>query len=54
MVERAAFRAIMQFGGTIYDLSANEVSKPDAAIKNAEAVAEILAKAILNKQEVVA
>lgn len=53
MVERAAFRAIMQFGGTIYDLSSNEVSKPEAAVKNAEAVAEVLAKA-LKEQEVVA
>lgn len=49
MTERAAFRTIMQLGGTIYDLTTAEVSKPEAAIENAEAfaraVAELLATA---------
>lgn len=39
LTERAAFRAIMQLGGTIYDLTESEASKPDAAIENAEAFA---------------
>jgi chromosome partitioning protein len=39
MVERAAFRAIMQIGGTIYDLGPGDVANPEAAIENAEAVA---------------
>lgn len=39
MTERAAFRAVMQLGGTIYDLEAGEVSNPGAAIENAEAFA---------------
>lgn len=40
MVERAAFRAIIQLGGTIYDLKDNEVHNPRAAIDNAEALAK--------------
>lgn len=39
LTERAAFRAIMQLGGTIYDLSPSEVSNPSAAVENAEAFA---------------
>lgn len=39
MTERAAFRAVMQLGGTIYDLSPKEASNPAAAIENAEAFA---------------
>ncbi|VVT28124.1 ParA family protein [Hoeflea sp. EC-HK425] len=37
LTERAAFRAIMQLGGTLYDLTPEEVSRPEAAIENAEA-----------------
>ncbi|MEX5514946.1 AAA family ATPase [Pseudophaeobacter sp. 1A09344] len=43
LTERAAFRAIMQLGGTIYDLTKDEVSKPKAAIENAEAFAREVA-----------
>lgn len=39
LTERAAFRAIVQPGGKIYDLTEGEASKPDAAIENAEAFA---------------
>jgi chromosome partitioning protein len=53
MVERAAFRAIMQVGGTIYQLTKNDVSKPENAIVNAEAVAEELA-ALLKRKAVAA
>lgn len=52
MVERAAFRAVMQFGGTIYDLSPKEVSNPKAAITNAEAVAQKVAQLIQQNEEV--
>ncbi len=44
LVERAAFRAIIQLGGTIYDLTPAEVSNPQAAIRNAEALGLALAK----------
>jgi len=40
MVERAAFRAMIQLGGTLYDLTQNEVNNPQAAIDNAEALAK--------------
>ncbi len=40
MVERAAFRAMIQLGGTLYDLTQNEVNNPGAAIDNAEALAK--------------
>ncbi|MFQ5534345.1 MAG: AAA family ATPase [Sphingomonadales bacterium] len=40
MVERAAFRAMIQLGGTLYDLSQAEVNNPQAAIQNAEALAK--------------
>lgn len=39
LTERAAFRTIMQLGGTIYDLTPAEVSNSGAAIENAEAYA---------------
>ncbi len=40
MVERAAFRAMIQLGGTLYDLTQAEVNNPQAAITNAEALAK--------------
>ncbi len=40
MIERAAFRAMIQLGGTLYDLKQNEVHNPQAAIDNAEALAQ--------------
>lgn len=57
LTERAAFRAIMQLGGTIYDLSPSEVSNPSAAIENAEAFAREVVKLTQydkQKQEVAA
>lgn len=50
MVERAAFRSIMQLGGTIYDLTASDVTKPEAAIENAEAVTGAIIEHIRTKQ----
>lgn len=44
MVERDAFKALFTYGGTLYDLSDEEVSNPQKAIDNAEA----LVKAVLN------
>lgn len=40
--ERSAFKAIFEYGGSLYDMSANEAAKPDSAIINAEAVAQEL------------
>ncbi len=39
MSERAAFSAIFQIGGTIFDLTTKDVSNPRAAIADAQAVA---------------
>lgn len=39
LTERAAFRATVQLGGTIYNLTPDEASRPEAAIENAEAFA---------------
>jgi len=54
MVERAAFRAIMQIGGTIYDLEPSDVSNPEAAIENAEAVAAAVVEHLKVQQEQIA
>lgn len=51
LTERAAFRAMMQFGGTLYDLTGAEVHNPEAAIENAEAVAAAVIDLIANKKE---
>lgn len=40
MVERDAFKAIFSFGGTLYDLTDEEVSNPAKAVKNTEAFAQ--------------
>ncbi|MCV9910175.1 ParA family protein [Brucella sp. HL-2] len=40
MAERAAFSAIFQLGGSIYDLTADDVANPHTAIVNAEAVTD--------------
>lgn len=40
MVERAAFSAIFQLGGTIFDLDREDVSNPEAAQRDAQALAE--------------
>lgn len=56
MTERAAFRTIMQLGGSIYDLAGSEVSNPQAAIENAEAFTREVTNTIKmnEKQEVAA
>lgn len=51
MTERAAFRTIMQLGGTIYDLTTAEVSKPEAAIENAEAFARAVAALLASAEK---
>lgn len=50
MVERSAFRTIMQIGGSIYDLSSKEVNNPAAAIENAEAVTAAIAEYMKQNQ----
>ena len=40
MNERDAYRAVFLFGGTMYDLTSEEVSQPEKAIENAEAFAQ--------------
>lgn len=40
LMERSAYRSIFQLGGSIYDLSKDEVSNPDRAVENAEAFAQ--------------
>ena len=49
MIERAAFSAIFQIGGTIFDLTSEDVSNPHAALETAKAlgsaVIEILRQA---------
>lgn len=54
MTERAAFRAVMQLGGTIYDLSPREASNPTAAIENAEAFARAVTEAIQEQERAAA
>ena len=44
MTERDAFKAIFSFGGTLYDLTNEEVSHPAKAIQNGEALALAVAK----------
>lgn len=39
MVERDAFKAIFTWGGSLYDLTADEVSHPEKAIENVESLA---------------
>ncbi|KKJ75232.1 hypothetical protein WH95_19610 [Kiloniella litopenaei] len=46
MFERDAFRAIFTFGGTLYDLTQEEVSSPQKAIENAEHFAKGVANYI--------
>jgi chromosome partitioning protein len=48
MVERAAFRTIMQIGGTIYDLTKADVSNPEYAVRNAEEMAQAIVAFIQN------
>lgn len=51
MVERAAFRTIMQLGGSIYDLTAQEANNPEAAIENAEHVTAAIAETMKKYQQ---
>ena len=45
LVERAAFRDLLDFGGTLHDLDPGQVANVDKAIANAQAFAgEVLAK----------
>ncbi len=46
LFERAAFSAIFQIGGTIFDLTADDVSNPKAAQENATAVAQSVIAAL--------
>ena len=50
MTERAAFRAIFQLGGTLYDLTRADANKPEAAIENAEAVTRALTEQLKARQ----
>lgn len=40
MTERDAFKAIFTYGGSIYDLTSDEVSSPEKAINNIEALTQ--------------
>ena len=51
MTERMAFRAIFQFGGTIYDLSQEQANNPEGAIENAEAVVRALVKRMKEERD---
>jgi len=42
MVERDAFKAIFTFGGTLYELTDEEVSSPEKAVVNTEAFAQAI------------
>lgn len=50
MMDRAAFSAIFQLGGTIFDLTPDDVSNPLAAAQNAQELAEAVL-AVLRKAE---
>ena len=50
MVERAGFRAIMQLGGTIYDLERSEVHNPNKVVENAEALTDCILSFIAEKR----
>ncbi len=52
MIERAAFRAVFQLGGTLYDLQKSEVNNPHDAIGNAEALTEAVVAFIDDKAPV--
>lgn len=42
MVERDAFKAIFTYGGTLYELTDEEVSSPEKAVANTEAFAQAI------------
>lgn len=44
LMERSAYRSIFQLGGSLYDLTDKEVSKPKNAIENAEAYAQSIVR----------
>lgn len=51
MTERAAFTAMFQIGGTIFDLTAEDVSKPQSAINDARQIAEAVVTVLREKKE---
>lgn len=52
MIERAAFSAIFQLGGTIFDLTPEDVSNPYSALENAQAIATAVIETLKeNKSE---
>ena len=50
VMERDAFRAIFTFGGSLYDLSDEEVSNPRKAIENIEALAQCVIDHLREKE----
>ncbi|WP_122523143.1 ParA family protein [Pannonibacter phragmitetus] len=50
LTERAAFSAIFQLGGTIFDLTDDDVSKPKAAQENASAVASAVIETLRHEE----
>ncbi len=53
MMDRAAFSAMFQLGGTIFDLTTEDVSNPQAALLNAQEMATAVL-VVLRQMEVVA
>ena len=50
MVERAAFSAIFQIGGTIFDLTKDDVSNPEAAQRDAQALATAVVETLKDEE----
>ncbi|MEO1109813.1 MAG: ParA family protein [Pseudomonadota bacterium] len=50
MMERAAYSAIFQLGGTIFDLSKDDVSNPRAAQEDAQALASAVVNTLKQEQ----
>ena len=50
LTERAAFSAIFQLGGTIFDLTDDDVSRPQAAQENASAVASAVIQTLRQEE----
>lgn len=54
MMERAAFSAMFQLGGTIFDLTDDDVSNPKAALTNAQQLAAAVIEALRDQETVAA
>lgn len=54
MAERAAFSVLFQIGGTLFDLSDDDVSNPKAALTNAQNVAAAVIEALRHQETVAA